>query len=273
MERPVITRTDIASPIQIATTREGIAITSLYSLENNVHCKIGWERMGMVSNDAERRSALLAAEAKALALFRAIESDRLVVPGRTERDVERDIHALAKERFGVEKHWHKRIVRSGSNTLTTALENPPVRTIEPDDTVYVDLGPVFEEWEADVGRTYLMGGDPAKARLITDLERVFTLGQAHFHASSDITGAALYAFVQGLAEDAGWRFGGAIAGHVVSEFPHARLPGDKELNRIGPNNPRPMSDPDGLGQPRHWILEIHLVDRARTFGGFYEQLL
>lgn len=26
-------------------------------------------------------------------------------------------------------------------------------------------------------------------------------------------------------------------------------------------------------RPCHWILEIHLVDTAREFGGFYEQLL
>lgn len=148
-----------------------------------------------------------------------------------------------------------------------------MRTIESDDTVYVDLGPVFEEWEADIGRTYLMGDDPIKSRLIDDLERIFRRGQAHCNARPNITGAALYAFAQGLAEDAGWRFGGAIAGQVVGEFPHARLPGDKELNRISPRNLLPMSDPDGLGQPRHWILEIHLVHRAGTFGGFYEQLL
>jgi Xaa-Pro dipeptidase len=227
----------------------------------------------MPSPDHERRDALLAAEAKALALFEAIEANRLVAAGRSERDVEQDIYALARERFGVEKHWHKRIVRSGANTLTTATENPPVRTIEAGDIVYVDLGPVFEEWEADIGRTYLMGDDPIKSRLIADLERLFKLGQAHYHATPHITGSAFYAFVQGLAEDAGWRFGGVIAGHVVSEFPHARLPGDKELNRISPRNPLPMSDLDGLGQLRHWILEIHLVDRAGTFGGFYEQLL
>lgn len=227
----------------------------------------------MSSREKERRAALLAAEANALALFQAIEASRLIVPGRSERDVEQAIYTLAQERFGVEKHWHKRIVRSGANTLTTATDNPPVRTIEPGDIVYVDLGPVFEDWEADIGRTYLMGDDPEKLRLIADLERVFKRGQAHFNASPDMTGAALYAFVQGLAEDAGWRFGGAIAGHVVGEFPHARLPGDKELNRISPRNPLPMSDPDGFGQPRHWILEIHLVDRAGTFGGFYEQLL
>jgi len=227
----------------------------------------------MSSREQERRAALLAAEAKALALFRAIEANRLVATGRTERAVEQDIYALAQERFGVEKHWHKRIVRSGANTLTTATENPTVCTIEAGDTVYVDLGPVFDEWEADIGRTYLMGDDPIKSRLIDDLERLFKRSQAHFHATPDMTGAALYAFAQGLAEEAGWRFGGAIAGHVVGEFPHARLPGDKELNRISPRNPLPMSDPDGFGQPRHWILEIHLVDRARTFGGFYEQLL
>jgi hypothetical protein len=34
-----------------------------------------------------------------------------------------------------------------------------------------------------------------------------------------------------------------------------------------------MSDPNGLGQLRQWILEIHLVDRTGTFGGFYELLL
>jgi hypothetical protein len=30
---------------------------------------------------------------------------------------------------------------------------------------------------------------------------------------------------------------------------------------------------DGNGRWKHWILEIHLVDKAKTFGGFYERLL
>jgi hypothetical protein len=111
-----------------------------------------------------------------------------------------------------------------------------VRIIAPDDTVYLDLGPVFSEWEADVGRTY--------------------------------------AFAQHAAADAGWLFGGVIAGHIVGEFPHAqRVPGDKDLHRIAPANPRRMRDPDGNGDERHWILEIHLIDETRTFGGFYERLL
>jgi Xaa-Pro aminopeptidase len=228
---------------------------------------------GRIDVEAARRAQLVAAEKRAESLFDAIEQAGLVKPGRTEREVEHDIYDLAERQFGVEKHWHKRIVRAGSNTLTTATDVPPVRMIGDDDIVYVDLGPVFEEWEADVGRSYALGGDPAKAALVADLPRVFERVQAAYRESPDITGAALYAYARQAADDAGWAFGGVIAGHVVSEFPHARIPGDRELARISPRNPRRMRDPDELGRDRHWILEVHLVDRDRTFGGFYERLL
>ena len=88
-----------------------------------------------------------------------------------------------------------------------------------------------------------------------------------------MSGADLYAYAQKAAENSGWRFGGKIAGHIVSEFAHALIPGDKALNRISPLNPTPMTDPDGKGRDRHWILEIHLVAQDGSFGGFYERLL
>jgi hypothetical protein len=59
----------------------------------------------------------------------------------------------------------------------------------------------------------------------------------------------------------------------VGEFPHSRWPGERDVKAIWPANTLPMSTPDHLGRPRHWILEIHLVDKAHTFGGFYERLL
>lgn len=34
-----------------------------------------------------------------------------------------------------------------------------------------------------------------------------------------------------------------------------------------------MSRLDSNGKKYHWILEIHLVDRERQIGGFFEQLL
>jgi Xaa-Pro dipeptidase len=224
-------------------------------------------------HDSERRAALESAQVKALAMFDAIETAGLVAAGKSEREVEEAIFALAERDFGVERHWHRRIVRSGPNTLTTASDYPDVRTIEPDDTVYVDLGPVFEAWEADIGRTYALGKAADRRALVAALPRVFDAVQRHFHASPDITGAELYAYAQGAAERAGWVFGGAIAGHLVGEFSHATWPGERDRKAIWPANVWPMREPDHLGRERHWILEIHLVDAARTFGGFYERLL
>lgn len=219
-----------------------------------------------------RRAALVAAEKRAEKLFDEIEQRGLLRPGRTEREIEQDIYAIALEQFGVEKHWHKRIVRAGVNTLTIAAENPPVRTIAADDIVYVDLGPVFEDWEADLGRTYILGNHPGSP-LVAALPVIFEQVQAHYHATPDITGAELYAYACRAAEDAGWKFGGAIAGHLVSEFAHAHIPGDKDFTRIQPVNTRRMRDLDELGRERHWILEIHLVQHTNAYGGFYERLL
>lgn len=221
-----------------------------------------------------RRAQLEAAEAKGVAMLDAIERAGFIAPGRLETDVDEDIRALAERDFGVTVNWHKRLVRSGPNTLCTFHEKPPVRTLEPEDTVYLDMGPVFQEWEADLGRSYALGTDPEKKRLVADLPRLFEIVKAHYDSSPDIAGAGLYAFAQKAAADAGWLFGGKIAGHIVGEFPHIqRIPGDPDLHRIAPVNPKRMRDPDDNGDERHWILEIHLTDKARTFGGFYERLL
>jgi Xaa-Pro dipeptidase len=229
--------------------------------------------MIVVESDTARRAALDAAEKKAEALFAAIEAEGLVAAGRTEQEVSDAIFALAAEQFGVERHWHKRVIRSGPNTITTFFDTPEDRVIGADDTVYVDLGPVFEAWEADIGRTIALGDDPEKRRLVADLPRVFEAVQAHYRATPDITGAELYAFAQKAADEAGWAFGGAIAGHLIGEFAHHTWPIPRPETAIAPVNTKPMRGPDHLGRARHWILEIHLVDRARTFGGFYERLL
>lgn len=225
------------------------------------------------ADDAARTAALIAAERKALALLDTIEARGLIRPGRSEREIEQDIRALAEREFGIEKHWHKRIVRAGANTLAVAGDNPPLRTVGTDDMVFLDLGPVLAQWEADVGRSYAIGDDPAKHALVRELPIQFAAVQRRFAETPDITGAQLYAFARDSAAAAGWRFGGAIAGHIVAEFPHARLPGPRQTHHISPENPAPMRDPDAFGRKRHWIVEIHLVSPDGAFGGFYERLL
>jgi len=235
------------------------------------------QKWRMIEDDSAASQKLLAAEGRALALLDAIEVAGLIAPGRTELEIERGIFAIAARDFGVTDHWHDRVVRAGLNTLLVAGEGGPDRMIAEDDIVFLDLGPVFGEWEADVGRSYAVGSDPDKHRLCADLLIIFDSVKAHFKATQDITGAGLYAFAESEAERHGWRFGGRIAGHLVGPFPYAMGPGispaDKELRRVSPRNPTPMRGVDAAGRARHWILEIHLVSPDRQFGGFYERLL
>jgi Xaa-Pro dipeptidase len=132
---------------------------------------------------------------------------------------------------------------------------------------------MFAVMPADVGRSYAVGGDPRKHTLCRELPRQFEKVKRHFETNPAITGAELYALACASAEEAGWKFGGKIAGQIVAEFPHARIPGVKQLHHVSPENPEPMRDLDANGRVRHWILEIHLVSPDEAFGGFYERLL
>jgi Xaa-Pro aminopeptidase len=220
-----------------------------------------------------RVASLLDAQAKAAALFEAVETGGVLAPGVRESAASAAIRDLAADMFGVRRHWHKRIVRAGVNTLQAYRFNPPDRVIEADDIVFCDFGPIFQEWEADFGRTYVLGDDPVKHRLCADLPVIFDAGRAHFEAQADITGEQLFDYVIGLAEQAGWEWGGTIAGHLVGEFPHEEIDGADAYSRIMPGSDRPMRGIDRVGRVCHWILEIHLVDRAREIGGFHEELL
>ncbi len=229
--------------------------------------------MQVAIDEAMRVTALLAAQDKAVALCEAITERQLIQPGRTEKEVGAAIYDLAKELYGVTKHWHRQIVRAGLNTLQPYFERPPVRGIEEDDIVFLDLGPIFEAWEADFGRTYVLGNDPLKCKIRDDLEPIWQAGKQYFEAHADISGAELYDYVVQVTREAGWEFGAPMAGHLVGEFPHQGLkPGDAAV-RIEPGNSDAMRGYDQQGRIRHWILELHIVDRARQIGGFYEQLL
>jgi Xaa-Pro dipeptidase len=227
-----------------------------------------------LTHQAERARLehLIAAETRALDMLAAIEAAGFVAPGRSESDVDADIAELAARDFGIERNWHKRLVRAGLNTLCVFSDSPPERTIGENDTIYLDLGPVFGEWEADIGQTYAVGADTARNALVAALPQVFEEVSAHAR-TPNITGAELYAFACKGAEARGYIFGGKIAGHTVGEFPHLTWPGDNDHKRIAPANPTRLSDPDHLGRTRHWIIEIHLVAPDRSFGGFYERLL
>lgn len=224
-------------------------------------------------DESVRVARLLDAQDMAARLFDEVAGRGLVRAGVGERALSDEIRDIAAGMFGVTRHWHKRIVRSGENTLQTFHGNPPDRVITADDIVFLDFGPIFEEWEADFGRTFVLGQDPRKLALAADLPHIWQAGRDHFRAHPEITGEQLFDYVGTLSRGRGWEFGGVIAGHLVGEFPHDKIAGAEIESYVAPGSVRPMRRRDSAGRTCHWILEVHLVDRDGRFGGFHEELL
>ena len=197
----------------------------------------------------------------------------MIVAGKTENELNKQLFDLAFELYGITKFWHKRIVRAGKNTLQPYRENPPDLMIENDDILFFDFGPVFEDWEADVGRTYVLGNNPLKLKLKADIELAWKESRDWFYTHTNITGAEYYNYNVELGAKYGWTFGGDIAGHLIGNFPHEKIESESRDNYIHKDNHKDMFAHGALGTKREWILEIHFVDLEKQIGGFYEQFL
>jgi Xaa-Pro aminopeptidase len=222
----------------------------------------------------EAKQKLMLAEQKAKELFKAVENRGLIIPGKSERQLSDEIVQVAKDDFGTEIHWGKKIVRTGINTLQPYSSDPPDLIIRDGDILFFDFHPVFEGWEADLGRTYVLGNDPLKLKIKNDVEAAWHEGNAWYFEQNNLTGADFFNYAAGLAKRYGYEFGNAIAGHIVGQYPHEQPddPNDLCLD-VHPDNHTDILQPDKYGNKRHWMLELHFVDRANNIGAFFEQLL
>ena len=228
--------------------------------------------MNILSINSTRKN-LVQAEQKAKNLFKTVEGLELIVPGKTEQQLNDEVVKLAREIYGIKEFWHKKIVRAGANTMQPYGGDPPDVVIQQDDLVILDFGPVVNGWEADLARTYVVGSNPRKQKLKTDVENAWQQANAWYAGHSSLTGAEFYHYITDMALRYGYTFGGEIAGHIVGPYPHEQLgPGNMGLD-IHPDNHQDMFDRDPQGNSRHWILEIHFVDKANNIGAFFEQLL
>ena len=198
----------------------------------------------MADHEDRRAERLLDAQANAIALFDEVAARGLVAAGQGEQAVSDQVRDLANEMFGKTRHWHKRIVRSGPHTLFPYRENPPDRIIEADDIAFADFGPIFEEFEADLGRTYVLGDDPVKHRLRGRPAGHLRRGPAllrrppRHHRRGSCTPRS-----PGWPREAGWSFGGRHAGHLVGEFPHEKIDGADIESYIAAGQHHPDAPP------------------------------
>jgi hypothetical protein len=183
-----------------------------------------------------------------------------VTPGM----VEEDAVAMARDHLaslGMLRGWHDVYVRFGTNTTKTfGAPSDPGVVLGEDDIFFLDIGPVYQQWEGDGGDTFVTGGDAAMARSAEDARTLFHVVRRKW-ASQGWTGKQLYDFAEGAARDMGWELNLDLSGHRISDFPHAAI------------YDGPMATVDFCPSPLIWVLEIHIRHPQRRFGAFFEDML
>ncbi|WDD95597.1 aminopeptidase P family protein [Burkholderia sp. FERM BP-3421] len=183
-----------------------------------------------------------------------------VAPGMREEEAV----TMAKQRLaeaGMTLSWHPTRVRFGRNTL-----KPMKRSSEPGvvlrdgDLFFIDIAPRVGAWEGDGGASFVAGAHAEHARCAADAERLFHDVRGVW-ASRGLSGQALYAYAAETARKMGWDLNLDLPGHRVADFPHAAL------------HTGALADLDVAPSALRWILEVHLLDPARRFGAFFEDML
>ncbi len=184
-----------------------------------------------------------------------------IEPGMTVSQI-KDILQKSQEKLGSTKSWHPPQIRLGENTLLPfgqkGLED--LRLGE-NDIYFLDIGPIFDGHEGDIGRTMVVGHDPEMQKCSFDVAMIWRDVRDHW-SKNNVTGAALYKFASECSAKLGWLLTLDQAnGHRIADFPHAV----RNRGSIESFESCPAAD--------RWILEIQIRHTQRPFGAFYEDLL
>ncbi|WGS51428.1 aminopeptidase P family protein [Paraburkholderia sp. D15] len=183
-----------------------------------------------------------------------------IEPGMVEADAIETAKDILAE-MGLLRGWHDVYVRFGKNTVQIAgTPIDPNLTLGEDDIFLVDIGPCWNQWEGDGGDTFVTGSNADMARCAADVKTIFHEVRRHW-LSTGASGKELYDFAQASAEQRGWELNFDLPGHRIADFPH------KAIVNV------PLSGIDFHPSQQLWVLEIHIRDKDRRFGAFFEDML
>jgi Xaa-Pro aminopeptidase len=213
------------------------------------------ERVGPSFDEAR----LLAARARSWACLE--EAARRIVPGMREEDARALVTGLLVE-AGSARPWHPSHVRFGANTLLACNDrSEPGVVLAANDVFFLDLGPVFDGHEGDVGATFVVGDDPEMHRCAEDARAIAHEAAARWREGG-ATGRDLYQLAAIRARDRGWMLREAGAsGHRIGDFPHAA------------HHRGRLAELDAVPARARWVLEVQLRHPTRPFGAFHEDVL
>lgn len=178
--------------------------------------------------------------------------------------VEEDAVAMAKDLLvagDMVRGWHDVYVRFGANTLKTfgAASDPGI-VLKEDDIFFIDIGPVWGEFEGDGGDTFTVGSAPDMAKCAADAKKLFHIVRKKWETTG-MSGRELYEFATEEAKALGWELNLDLSGHRLSDFPHAAI------------YDGPMAEVDFKPSPLVWVLEIHIRHPTDGYGAFFEDML
>jgi methionyl aminopeptidase len=180
--------------------------------------------------------------------------------GMLEEDANIMVNSTLRE-MGATKAFHKPYIRFGSNTTKTfgADSDPGIRLGE-DDIFFIDVGPVWEEYEGDAGETFVTGNNTELKRCAVDAKRIFN-AVAQKWQTERATGSELYHYAVQMANDLGWVLNLDLGGHRLGDYSSAE------------HYEGPLSEISFHPSPNLWMVEIHIRHPEQQFGAFYEDLL
>ncbi len=184
-----------------------------------------------------------------------------VVPGMLEEEG-RELADQILSELGSNKRWHRSWVRFGENTLKHyGIPSTPNVRLKENDIFFLDVGPIWNGYEADFGQTFTVGNNLEMDACVNAARELFDRVKAYWENSSP-SGHELYRYAAQEAESIGYPLHLEQAnGHRLGDFPHAiHYKGSIASLEFSPS--------------RHlWVLEIQIKHPRLPFGAFVEDLL
>lgn len=179
--------------------------------------------------------------------------------GMTEREIKNLVEVEFKK-INVTKFWHPTKIRIGADTVKSFRElSLPELKIEDGELIFLDLGPVFGDHEADYGRTITFGAHETHP-LTAASQKVF-VETSNAWKTQKLSGVELFEFATREAKKMGYELNPKMAGHRLGDFPHQVFSQQK------------LFEYDEQPLPNLWVLEIHLVDPKLHRGAFFEDIM
>jgi hypothetical protein len=183
-----------------------------------------------------------------------------ITPGMAEEQAKEIARATLSD-LGMRRGWHHIIVRCGPNTTKDFMERSERGVVLGErDLFFVDIGPVYGDFEGDAGDTFVFGDDPLHLKAKHDVREIWDLVRARW-LEDRLTGVELYDFATATTESLGWTLNLDLSGHRLSDYPHS-------VHYDGP-----LAEVDFSPCPNLWVLEVAIAHPDGSFGAFYEDLL